>query len=473
MHILSKLKIELKAAVEAGGPSEETFYKEWDDKQRKQYITEHPDSKYAQEKDGSKPSIQKKSPQKEVDEEALLQKVRRRPESIRKIKNPSEKVQLEAVKKDGNAIVYIDNPSEKVQLEAVKDNYYALRYIENPTEEMQLAAIENTNRWTVDSVFELLKNPTEKAIREGIKKSGYIIKYAKNPSKELQLEAIKTSPGLLKDIKNPTDEMKWVAIKSDGEAIKYIENPSEEMQLEAIKHTDGSYSLSETLEGIKNPTEKVQWAAIKLDPSCIQYIKNPSEKMQSEIVKQNGKNIRYIKDPSEELQMMAIKDDGSNIMYIENPTEKAISESLKEDIKNIQYIDNPSEKVKKIAEQIRKEKPYLGQGRGDLGNDAEEIANALSKELPGEFEFDSYDAGSGYEDSIMTYHSPDGKDIDLTFDGYAMQWIDPDSGEMIHDGSGFNESAIEDIKNFLKTKKKSTRKSWIRDYKKAKDNLAF
>lgn len=49
MHILSKLKIQLKAAVEAGGPSEETFYKEWNDSQRKQYVTEHPDSKYAQE----------------------------------------------------------------------------------------------------------------------------------------------------------------------------------------------------------------------------------------------------------------------------------------------------------------------------------------------------------------------------------------------------------------------------------------
>ena len=267
--------------------------------------------------------------------------------------------------------------------------------------------------------------------------------------------------------------MKWVAIKSDGEAIKYIENPSEKMQLEAIKHTDGLYSLYKTIEGIKNPTEKVQWEAIKFDPSCIEYIKNPSEKMQLEVVKQNGENIRYIKNPSEELQMMAIKDDGSNITYIKNPTEKVIFESLKEDTKNIQYIDNPSEKVKKIAEQIRKEKPYLGQGRGDLRDDAEEIANALSKELPGEFEFDSYDAGSGYNDSIMTYHSPDGKDIDLTFDGYAMQWIDPDSGEMIHDGSGFNESAIEDIKNFLKTKKKSTRKSWRRDFEKSKDYIRY
>ena len=48
MHILTKLKMELKAAVEAGGPSEETFYKEWDDKQRKDYINEHPQSKFAQ-----------------------------------------------------------------------------------------------------------------------------------------------------------------------------------------------------------------------------------------------------------------------------------------------------------------------------------------------------------------------------------------------------------------------------------------
>lgn len=58
-HILNRLKIELKAAVEAGGPSEETFYKEWNDSQRKQYVTEHPDSKYAQEKTTDK-SIEEK-----------------------------------------------------------------------------------------------------------------------------------------------------------------------------------------------------------------------------------------------------------------------------------------------------------------------------------------------------------------------------------------------------------------------------
>ena len=52
MHILNRLKIELKAAVEAGGPSEETFYKEWSEDQRKSYIDEHPNSRFAQ-KDNS------------------------------------------------------------------------------------------------------------------------------------------------------------------------------------------------------------------------------------------------------------------------------------------------------------------------------------------------------------------------------------------------------------------------------------
>ena len=57
MHILNQLKIELKAAIEAGGPSEETFYKVWNDDQRKSYIDEHPNSKFAQEKEsGNNPA---------------------------------------------------------------------------------------------------------------------------------------------------------------------------------------------------------------------------------------------------------------------------------------------------------------------------------------------------------------------------------------------------------------------------------
>lgn len=51
MNILQKLKNELKVQVEAGGPSEETFYKKWDANQRKSYIDEHPNSKFAPKED--------------------------------------------------------------------------------------------------------------------------------------------------------------------------------------------------------------------------------------------------------------------------------------------------------------------------------------------------------------------------------------------------------------------------------------
>lgn len=67
MHILNKLKVELKAAVEteaARGPSEETFYKVWNQSERDQYIKDHPDSKFAQDKDSKKQnndSIKKES----------------------------------------------------------------------------------------------------------------------------------------------------------------------------------------------------------------------------------------------------------------------------------------------------------------------------------------------------------------------------------------------------------------------------
>jgi len=62
MNILNKLKLELKAAVEAGYTEEQ--WKELDEKTKKQYIKDHPHSKYAQEKHNGGESIQKNILQK-------------------------------------------------------------------------------------------------------------------------------------------------------------------------------------------------------------------------------------------------------------------------------------------------------------------------------------------------------------------------------------------------------------------------
>jgi len=175
---LKNYNLEANFEEEAGYTEEQ--WKELDEKTKKQYLEEHPNSKYAKKDNGGNKSSETKLTNN-PDEEKLLNKVSNDPESIQYIKNPSEKVQLEAVKNNGYVIEYIKNPSEKVQLEAVKRHPYALKYI-------------------------------------------------KNPSEKVQLEAVRHNGNTIEFIKNPTDEMKWAAIKDYKDAIKYIKNPTDEMK---------------------------------------------------------------------------------------------------------------------------------------------------------------------------------------------------------------------------------------------------
>jgi len=91
MEVLKRLKIELKAAVEAGGPSEETFYKEWDNGQRKQYIEDHPNSKFAQEdKSGSKSNPQEKNEYSDKSDDDLNNQIKKLQEELERRKKVTE-----------------------------------------------------------------------------------------------------------------------------------------------------------------------------------------------------------------------------------------------------------------------------------------------------------------------------------------------------------------------------------------------
>jgi len=110
--------------------------------------------------------------------------VKQNSDSIRNIKNPTEKVQLEAVKQNGYTLQYIVEkgiiPSEAVQLAAVKESGYAIEFINDPSESVQLEAVKQNS----DSI-RYIKNPTEKvqlnALRDDIYNYQWIRKL-KNPA---------------------------------------------------------------------------------------------------------------------------------------------------------------------------------------------------------------------------------------------------------------------------------------------------
>lgn len=54
----------------------------------------------------------------------------------------TEEEQIATVKRDPNSIKYITNPSERVQLMAVNQSIYAIQDIENPTENVKSLAVK-------------------------------------------------------------------------------------------------------------------------------------------------------------------------------------------------------------------------------------------------------------------------------------------------------------------------------------------
>lgn len=84
VNVLSRVGIK---PIQAGGPSEHTFYEVWDDKQRNDYLEKHPGSKFSKEnQDSNSPSPSTTKPKKEA-------------KKFRKVssKNPKDKPVVDAL----------------------------------------------------------------------------------------------------------------------------------------------------------------------------------------------------------------------------------------------------------------------------------------------------------------------------------------------------------------------------------------
>ena len=94
-------------------------------------------------------------------EETSILAVRLLWNSLKYIKNATDKVKLEAINAKGWAIQFVENPTEEMQLKAVSKDYDSIKYIKNPSQEVQLAAIRKY--W---AAIKFINNPTLEARRE-------------------------------------------------------------------------------------------------------------------------------------------------------------------------------------------------------------------------------------------------------------------------------------------------------------------
>lgn len=133
----------------------------------------------------------------------LLKRIKRSPNYIKFINNPSKELQIQAVKEIGYSIKYIKNPSIEIQKTAITQNPYCIEYIQDPIEEIQLLAISIAPR-----CFKLIKQPTDK-VKEYMRNYEYnrLEKYRKQYDRIMEL----------KDNEETTDRLSILMTKMEKE----------------------------------------------------------------------------------------------------------------------------------------------------------------------------------------------------------------------------------------------------------------
>jgi hypothetical protein len=121
----------------------------------------------------------------------------------------TEKQQIAMVKRAPQSIAKITNPSEVVQWAAINQNTFAIQYIKNPSEAAQLAAVSRNG-----FLIEQIKNPSEAVQLAAVSADALAIQYIKNPSEAAQLAAVSRNEWAIWFIDNPTPKVIKLVLQS-------------------------------------------------------------------------------------------------------------------------------------------------------------------------------------------------------------------------------------------------------------------
>lgn len=268
-----------------------------------------------------------------------LYHLRRNPESITNIKNPTVKIQLAALKKNPDLIMNIDSPAEKAQFFVLRKDPKYIIYIKDPSEKAWLIAVS--------------KDPT-------------LIQFHKNPSEKIQLAAVMKEPSSIKFIDCQSEKVKLLAFQKEPSCRIYIDNPSEMVRMAIIKKYPGAIgefknisektgllavnTAPETIGLIDNPSVKIQLAATRKQPYCVCLINNLDCKAKAEA-------CQFI-NSSDETKLEAVRYNPKNLQFINAPSDliinTAFEETKKRELENsrmhglAQLMENSTERVEQV-----------------------------------------------------------------------------------------------------------------------------
>lgn len=229
---------------------------------------------------------------------------------------------ISSVRKDPESILYMKDPSLNVIL-ALSERapefipYIQGNYADKLTDDVKQAMVKNNPNvieWFPDDeklTFHVLEHYCDKLSEENtitiVGKRPEAISYFPDASEAIQLAAVTKDPSTIVAISNPYPNVQVTAVQRNPELIKSIVDPCEEARLISVKERWGNISQ------IEDPTEKEMLAAVNGDSSSILYINYSSEGVQLAAVNDNAYNILKIRNPQIVACKAAIQKEFGNI----------------------------------------------------------------------------------------------------------------------------------------------------------------
>lgn len=237
-----------------------------------------------------------------------------------------ENLLISEIRKDPESILYMKDPSLNVIL-ALSERapefipYIQGNYAEKLTDDVKQAMVEinpNVIEWFIGDdklTSYVLHNFSDKLSEENkiaiVQYDPNTITYFSDTSEAIQLAAVTKDPSTIVTISWPYPNVQVAAVQRNPELIKSIVDPCEEARLISIKER------WENISQIEDPTEQEMLAAVN----------------------SNSSSILFINYPPTSVQLAAVNDDSYNILKIRNPSIKACEAAVKKEFGNINIPD--------------------------------------------------------------------------------------------------------------------------------------
>ena len=288
--------------------------------------------------------------------------VKKNPENIEYIDNPSLELQRIAYLANPELLAKVKNPDSGLIMELIPNNPFivkdvnasmvhykmAIRY--EPTILLGLSddLIKELLPYTVSVISQLIDDPenyTEKDVAMfpmSILALGFHPRY-----KEFVDIAFEEEPELIKLLPEEVTNEKLPYILSNyGWFLKYL--PEE-------KKTDMNIMLALSngqewaIQYVDNPSPIIQRYAVEENINSLRFIKNPDQSIIDMAISKSPFVIRYLNDASDFIYSKAIRKDANSIQFIEKQTEKMQYIAIKANLMSAKYFKKPSTVIKVLA----------------------------------------------------------------------------------------------------------------------------